>query len=133
MKYLVAYGISAVVFLVIDAIWLIWIAKGFYAERLGDLLLDRPIMVAAGIFYATYVIGIVVFAVASGLRDDSALTALTNGVLFGLLAYATYDMTNLATLKGWPLSVTVVDIAWGGFITGTTAYLGYIGTKFLMA
>ena len=131
VKYLIAYAVTATAFLIIDVVWLAFVAKRFYADRLGDLLLERPKFGAAAIFYALYVIGIVIFAVAPGLREGSALTALVYGALFGFFAYATYDMTNYATLKNWPLAVSIVDMAWGAFITAIAGAAGYLGAKML--
>ena len=131
IQYITAYAVSVVAFLAIDFVWLTQIAKRFYFDRLGHLLLDKPNLVAAGIFYAVYVIGIVIFAIAPALKEGSAVTALVYGALFGFFAYATYDMTNYATLRDWPVSVVVVDIAWGTFLTGITALIGYLGTRIL--
>ena len=130
-QYLTAYGVTAVVFLVIDFIWLSQVARGFYFERLGELLLDKPNMGAAAAFYAIYVVGVVIFSVAPALRTDSATTALVYGGLFGFFAYATYDMTNYATLRGWPLEVSLVDTAWGTCLTGVSALLGYSVTRLI--
>jgi uncharacterized membrane protein len=129
--YLMAYVATAVVFLAIDFVWLAFVAKRFYADRLGDLLLDRPNMPAAAVFYLVYVVGIVIFAVTPALRAGTGMTALGCGALFGFFAYATYDMTNYATLKNWPLEVSVVDVLWGTFVTGAAAMAGYWGTRFV--
>jgi len=131
VQYLIAYGITAIVFLGIDFIWLSQIAKTFYSERLGDLLLDKPNLGAAAAFYAIYVVGVVIFSVAPALRAGSATTALVYGALFGFFAYATYDMTNYATLRNWPLEVSLVDTAWGACLTGVSALLGYLLTRLI--
>ena len=128
-QYLIAYAVTAVVFLGIDFVWLSRIAKGFYYDRLGELLLEKPNLGAAVAFYAIYVIGIIIFAVAPALKEQSASTALIFGALFGFFAYATYDMTNYATLRNWSLTVSLVDIVWGTFLTGISAWLGYLGTR----
>jgi uncharacterized membrane protein len=130
-QYLTAYAITACVFLGIDFVWLSNVAKSFYFDRLGGLLLDRPNIGAAAAFYALYVVGIVIFAVAPALREGSAVTALVYGALFGFFAYATYDMTNYATLKNWSFTVSVVDTAWGTCLTGVSALIGYLGTQAL--
>ena len=130
-QYLTAYGVTAAVFLGIDFIWLSQIAKTFYSERLGDLLLDKPNLGAAAAFYAIYVVGVVIFSVAPALRAGSATTALVYGALFGFFAYATYDMTNYATLRNWPLEVSLVDTAWGACLTGVSALLGYLLTRLI--
>jgi uncharacterized membrane protein len=129
MQYLAAYLATAVIFLFIDFLWLGYIAKNFYFSRLGDLLLDKPNLGVAAVFYAVYVIGVVIFAVGPALKYGSWQIALVYGALFGFFCYATYDMTNLATLKGWPVTIVVVDIIWGTVLTGTSALLGYLITR----
>ena len=128
-QFLTAYAITTVVFLGIDFVWLSKIAKRFYFDRLDGLLLEKPKMGAAVVFYAVYVVGIVFFAVAPALEDHSVLTALVHGALFGFFAYATYDMTNYATLKNWSLTVSIVDVLWGTTLTGTASSIGYLGTR----
>jgi len=129
MQYLVAYVATLVVFLGIDFVWLKYVARTFYFERLGPLLLEQPNFVAAGVFYLGYVVGIVYFAVLPAMRDGGASTAVINGALLGLLAYATYDMSNYATLKNWSLQVTLVDMVWGAALTSVSGYLGYLITN----
>lgn len=131
MHYVFAYIATAVVFFAIDFVWLSKVSKAFYADRIGHLLLDKPLLGAAAAFYAVYVIGIVIFAVAPALKDGSGLTALMYGALFGFFAYATYDMTNYATLKDWSLTVSIVDTLWGTFLTGISAYLGFLGARLI--
>ncbi|HSM40794.1 MAG TPA: DUF2177 family protein [Afifellaceae bacterium] len=129
--YLTAYAFTAVIFLAIDFVWLSWIARSFYFDRLGELLMERPNMGAAAAFYAVYVVGVVIFSVAPALKADSAAHALIYGALFGFFAYATYDMTNFATLRNWPLAVSLVDIAWGTVLTGVAATGGFLATRAL--
>lgn len=129
MKLVAAYLFTLVAFLGIDFVWLTRIARRFYAENLGEMLLDKPRLVAAAIFYALYVVGIVAFAVAPALRAGGLTTAMLYGGLFGFLAYATYDMTNYATLKNWPLVIVLVDMAWGAALTGVSAGIGYYFTR----
>ncbi len=126
MTYLIAYVSTAVVFFALDYVWLTRVAIGFYRQNIGELLLATPNFAAAGIFYLFYVIGLVYFAVMPALTASSVVTALLNGALLGLLAYGTYDMTNLATLKGWSLSVSLVDMAWGAVLSATAAAAGYL-------
>jgi uncharacterized membrane protein len=123
-QYLIAYAFTAAIFLGIDFVWLSRIAKPFYYGRLGDILLDKPRLSAAVAFYAVYVIGIIIFAVAPALKAGSLGTAFLYGAMFGFFAYATYDMTNYATLRHWSLTVVVVDITWGTALTGTSAVVG---------
>ena len=132
MTYLVAYLTTAVVFLAVDAVWLGVVARNFYAERLGGLMKAEPDLAIAAGFYAVYVVGIVIFAVAPALAQDAWRTALIKGALFGFFAYATYDLTNLATLEGWPVSVSVVDVVWGTALTGASALSGFVLTKRLV-
>jgi uncharacterized membrane protein len=129
IQYLTAYAATALLFLGLDFIWLSQVARSFYFDRLGGMLLDKPNLGAAAAFYCVYVIGIMIFAVAPALRSESAMTALVYGALFGFFAYATYDMTNYATLRNWPIAVSLVDIAWGTFLTGLSAFGGYLVTR----
>ena len=129
MTYFVAYIAAAAGFLLLDFLWLGFVAKGFYRQEIGALLLDQFNMVAAIGFYLVFVVGIVIFAVLPALQTGSWKTALLYGALFGFFTYATYDMTTLATLKGWSLSVTFVDIAWGTLLTGTASLLGYAAAR----
>ena len=123
MKYLAAYGIALAIFLVLDAIWLGLLARGFYMSRIGDLILDQPLWTVAGLFYLTYVAGLVYFGISTGMNGGGALTAAMNGALFGFFAYVTYDLTNLSTMKGFDPVVALVDIAWGTLLGGIVSYL----------
>ena len=129
MRYIIAYVATAAVFLSADAIWLGWVARAFYRDNLEGMLLEKPLLDVAGLFYGLYVVGIVIFGVMAGLRDDSWRSAAIYGALFGLFAYATYDLTNLATLKNWPMMVSVVDTVWGAFVTALAATGGYLAVR----
>jgi uncharacterized membrane protein len=120
----IAYLASAIVFLVLDAAWLTTMADRLYRPALGRLLLDRFELAPAALFYALYVIGIVVFAVAPGLASGRWTTSLGLGALLGLIAYATYDLTNQATLRDWPWRVTLADLGWGTLVTAVAAAAG---------
>tara|TARA_B100000941_G_scaffold232265_1_gene174728 strand:- start:746 stop:1153 length:408 start_codon:yes stop_codon:yes gene_type:complete len=124
-KYFLTYFIVLVIFLTIDAIWLGFIARKFYVNNIGYILAEKPNFLAAAIFYSIYVIGIIIFSTIPALKDGSGTTALIYGALFGFFAYLTYDMTNYSTLKDWPLQVSLIDTAWGTFLTGISSYLGY--------
>lgn len=124
-RYLIAYAAGAVTLFVVDMIWLGYLARDFYQRQLGDLLLERPLYGPAAAFYLVYVVGVVWFAVVPALAGGGWTTALLNGAILGLMCYGTYDMSNLATLKNWPLALTPVDIAWGTFLTALTAVAGY--------
>jgi uncharacterized membrane protein len=119
------YALTVPVFFAIDLIWLGLVARGLYRRQLGDLMADSPNWPVAVLFYLLYIVGIVVFAIIPGWRDGSMVHALGMGALFGFLAYATYDLTNLATLRDWPATLAVVDITWGTVLTGITATIGY--------
>jgi len=113
------------VFLAIDFIWLNFIAKNLYAQKIGHLLAENPNLIPALIFYLIFVVGIIVFAVLPGYESKSLLKVILLGALFGCLTYSTYDLTNLATLKEWPVSVTIIDIIWGTSVSVVTAVSSY--------
>ena len=120
MTWIVAFIAAAVAFGALDALWLGWAGPNFYRPRLGDLLADSFRMAPALIFYAAYVAAIVWFAVRPGLTAGLG-AAVLNGALLGAICYATYDLTNQATLRHWSTAVTVADIAWGAFATAAAA------------
>jgi uncharacterized membrane protein len=120
-KYVVLYLVTAMVLIVLDGIWLGIVAKDFFRSRLDHLMLPEVNLWVAAIFYLIYPIGILVFAASPALANGSWTTALTYGALFGFFAYATYDLTNLATLRDWPLSVVALDVSWGTLVTGVSA------------
>jgi uncharacterized membrane protein len=132
MTYAVAYVATALGFLVLDIIWLGFVAKNLYQREIGHLLLEDFNMVAAFAFYLMFIAGVVIFAIAPALQGGSWKTALLFGALFGFFTYATYDLTNLATLKGWSMTMTVVDIAWGAALTSVSAVIGYTATRSLI-
>ncbi len=121
VKVLVAGGIMGV----IDLIWLSFVANKFYKSQIGSLLLEKPNMGAAALFYVIYVVGVVVFVLGPALEKNSWQHAAIYGALFGFVAYATYDLTNLATLKGFTTKLVVVDLIWGAVLTATVATLSY--------
>lgn len=124
MRMVVAYLSAAAVFLVLDLLWLGYIASGFYRNELGPLLAESVNIPAAVAFYTLFVAGLMIFAVAPALESGGVLRALQLGALFGFFAYATYDLTNLATFKGFTWRVAVVDIVWGSFLAGVSAAAG---------
>lgn len=130
---IIAYLCTVGVFLAIDFIWLGFVAKNFYASQLEHLMADQVNFVTAGGFYLIYAIGIVIFAVAPALENNQWTHAALYGALFGFFAYATYDFTNQATLKDWPVIVTIVDVSWGTVLTGASATLGYFLTRMISA
>lgn len=130
-KYLATYAATLIAFLAIDFVWLGFVATRFYKEQLGHMMLEKPLLGVAFAFYALYALGILVFAVMPGVRDDSWRTAALLGGLLGLVAYGTYDLTNFATLKGWPMTMTFVDMAWGMVLTAATATAGYYASTLI--
>lgn len=130
IKFAVAYAAAAAVFLVADGVWLGLVAKSFYRNAIGPMMAEQMNVAAAVAFYLIYIVGIVVFAVSPAFETGSWRTALVFGTLFGLFAYATYDLTNLATLRDWPLRFAVVDLAWGTFVTALAAVAGYSAARF---
>ena len=131
MVYAKAYIATLVVFFGLDVLWLGVVARTFYASQLGGLMRDNINVAAAGGFYLAYVAGIVYFAVAPALVEGSLARAAVNGALLGLLAYGTYDMTNIATLKDWPVTMSLVDMGWGGLLTSASAVAGFLMTRAL--
>lgn len=119
------FTIALPVFMVIDMIWLGLVAKNLYRAQIGFLMRDDINWAAAIIFYLLFVVGLVVFVIAPAIEKNSWAHALLFGALFGVITYATYDLTNLATLKDWPLLVTMVDLAWGAVITASVSTATY--------
>ena len=123
LKYLAAYVGATVVMLAIDLVWLGVIARPWYVQGIGHLMAASPNWTAAALFYLLYPVGLMVFAVLPGLDGGWGKTALL-GALFGFFAYATYDLTNLATLRQWPLGLALMDMAWGTGVSAVAAMAG---------
>ena len=119
------YFITLPVFFVLDMVWLGLAAKNFYREQLGFLMKTNINWLAAIIFYLLFIAGLVFFVISPAVEKKSWLNALFMGALFGLLTYSTYDLTNLATLKDWPLLLTVVDIIWGMVLSTSVSLISY--------
>jgi len=127
---LIAYAGTLVSLLIADAIWLGLVARTFYRDQLGELMLPSPNLAIASVFYVFFAMAIVLLAVMPGIKANSLLTALGYGAVLGLAAYGTYDITNLATLKGWPPIVSAVDVAWGTFVTAFAASCGLLACRY---
>lgn len=123
--------ITMVVFLAIDMVWLLVISKNLYAKHLGYIMTDQVKLVAAFIFYIIFVIGIIYFVINPALIKESWQYALLAGMFFGLITYGTYDLTSLAVVKDWPIFITIVDLIWGTFLSGTTALVSYLLIRLL--
>ena len=132
MEQVLVFIATALAFLLFDALWLGLVAKSFYLTRLKSLISEKPRFGVAALFYVIYVIGIVIFAVEPARAADSWTTAAINGSLLGLIAYSTYDLTNLATLKNWPVSVAIVDVVWGALLTSMSATVGFAISLYLV-
>lgn len=124
-RLLALYVICVVAFFSLDFVWLSISTARIYRAYLGDLLAPQPRLGVAAGFYLIYVVGIVALAVVPGLRESAVLGALWRGALFGLLAYATYDLTNLSTIRNWPWRVSIIDMAWGTTLSGAVAVVGF--------
>ena len=126
---LAAYAAAAVTMLGMDAIWLSVSADLIYRPLLGDIMLPGFRLVPAILFYVLYVLGVVIFAIQPALVTRRWSGAASKGALLGFFCYATYDLTNQATLKTWPATVTIVDMGWGTFLTACTAVVGYLAAS----
>jgi uncharacterized membrane protein len=129
MSYVIAYVAVLIVFGTIDAVWLSTMGPLLYRPALGDILAPALRIAPAIAFYLTYPIGVVVFAVLPALRAQTPLTAAGLALLFGALAYATYDLTNYATLRNWTLQITVLDIVYGALASGIAATVAYFAVR----
>ncbi len=120
--FLVAFA----VFLVIDLVWLGLIAKKFYRKHLGFLMSENVNWIAAIVFYVIFIVGIVLFVVSPALEANSLKHTLIYGALFGFVTYSTYDLTNLATLKNWPVLITIIDLIWGTFLSTSVSVITFL-------
>ncbi|MBM7328076.1 DUF2177 family protein [Brucella sp. RRSP16] len=123
--YLIAYLVTAVAFLAIDSVWLSNMANVFYRPVMGDMLAPGFRLAPAVVFYVIFVFGLVFFAVKPGLLAGSGTVTFVRGALLGFVAYATYDLTNQATLKNWSWTLTIADVVWGTVLSAASAYIGY--------
>ncbi len=123
------FFITLGVFLLIDIIWLSFISRALYSKHLSYLMAPKVNFAAAGIFYIIFVLGMMYFVINPALAKSDWMAALLPGVFFGLIAYSTYDLTNLATIRDWPLIITVVDLIWGSFLGGATCTISYFIIK----
>ena len=131
MFYALLYVCIIVPFCLMDGVWLTAMGNLLYKPTLGDILLPNVNLPPAIAFYLMFPIGILVFGVLPALKAGSVSPALIYGALFGALAYATYDLTNYATLRNWTLLITVADIAWGAIASATAAAASYYAAKFI--
>ena len=126
----VATLIASLIFLIIDVIWLSFATKSFYRPLIGNLLSDKPVMWAAALFYILYVFGMAIVVIQPCIDSASLFRTIYTGFIFGLVAYGTYNLTNMAVIKGWSPTVTFVDMFWGGSLTAVSATTGlYLAKK----
>ena len=125
MAYLKEYLVAVIVFFAIDMVWLGFIAKDLYSKYLGNFLSTNVNWVAAIIFYLLFIVGVVFFVIHPAIEKNSIQYAILAGLLFGLITYATYDLTNLATMKNWPLNITIIDLIWGSVLSSLVSTITY--------
>jgi len=123
VSYGVRYGVALTVLVIGDALWLGWFGQAVVRPALGTTMRENLLWTPVFLFYLLYAIGVVVFAVDPALRGKSLAAAAVFGLLFGFMAYMTYDMTNMATLRAWTVKLLAIDIAWGSFVTGLAAFV----------
>lgn len=128
--FLTAYAGTFLTLLVVDAIWLGLVARTFYRDQLGDMMLPNPNFAIAALFYLFFAAAVVLLCVMPGVKASSLMTAAGYGAVMGLAAYGTYDITNLSTLKGWPVAMSLVDMAWGTFVTALSAAGGCMAVSY---
>ena len=131
MKWLLYYGIALVVFMVIDLIWLGFIAKDLYSKYLGYLMSDKVNWIAAVVFYLIFIGGILYFVIYPSLLDQNITNLVIRAALFGFITYSTYDLTNLATIKDWPIQITIIDLIWGTTLSTSVSVISYFIIKLL--
>jgi len=123
-KYAATYAATAILMVLLDLLWLGIIAKPIYQQGIGHLMAEQPRLGVAVAFYLMFALAIVVFAVAPNEGNPGIARTAITGALFGFFAYATYDLTNLATLKNWPVAMSLIDMAWGSFVSAASAVSG---------
>ena len=132
MRYLKLYLVSLAAFLAIDMLWLGLVAHSFYQQQLGFIMAPSVNWFAAAIFYLLFLVGILFFVIVPGLESNSLKATLLRAALFGLITYATYDLTNFATLQDWPVLLTMVDLIWGTVLSVSVSWIGFIAGKRLI-
>jgi uncharacterized membrane protein len=132
MRYLKLYLVSLAAFFAIDMVWLGLAARSFYQQYLGFLMAPSPNWLVAILFYLLFTIGLLFFVIVPGLKDNSLKATLPKAALFGLITYATYDLTNLATLRDWPALLSIVDMFWGTVLSVLVSYISFMAGKRLI-
>jgi uncharacterized membrane protein len=125
MHFLKVYALTLVIFFLVDIVWLGVISKKLYKEYLGHLMAPNVNWAAALVFYFLFIAGLVFFVIMPAIEKGDLMYAITVGAFFGLITYGTYDLTNLATLRDWPLNITIIDLVWGTFLNAATSGITY--------
>jgi len=125
MQFLKVYALTLVIFFLVDIVWLGVISKKLYKEYLGHLMAPNVNWAAALVFYFLFIAGLVFFVIMPAIEKGDLMYAITVGAFFGLITYGTYDLTNLATLRDWPLNITIIDLIWGTFLNAATSGITY--------
>ena len=128
-QLIISFIFVSTIFLIVDVIWLSITVKLVYKPNLGDLLNDKPVLWAAVLFYIIYMIGLTLIIIKPALASNSVLQAFWTGVIFGIVAYGTYNLTNMATVKNWSSIIVWIDMLWGGLLTGSSSAAGIYLTK----
>ena len=128
-QLIISFIFVSTIFLIVDVIWLSITVKSVYKPNLGDLLNDKPVLWAAVLFYIIYMIGLTLIIIKPALASNSVLQAFWTGVIFGIVAYGTYNLTNMATVKNWSSTIVWIDMLWGGLLTGSSSAAGIYLTK----
>ncbi len=128
-RFVIAYLVGGAVFVAVDLLWLSLVMSKLFKAQVPQLILQQPKLAPAVVFYALYPIGIAVFGILPAIGAQDWARATMMSALFGLLAYVTYELTNLATLKGWPTQIALIDIAWGAALSGVAGAVGYFAVR----
>ena len=128
-QLIISFIFVSTIFLIVDVIWLSITVKSIYKPNLGNLLNDKPVLWAAVLFYIIYMIGLTLIIIKPALASNSVLQAFWTGVIFGIVAYGTYNLTNMATVKNWSSTIVWIDMLWGGLLTGSSSAAGIYLTK----
>lgn len=128
-----SFVFASVIFLIIDIVWLSNAVKSLYRPQLGSLLTEKPVMWAAILFYFIYTIGLTLLILRPAIINDSSFQALWTGIIFGIVAYGTYNLTNMATIKNWSPLIVFIDTSWGGFLTGISSFISVYLTKYIFS
>ena len=130
LKNFAIYASFLITLIAIDLVWLLGIAKNLYRDQMGDLMASEPKLIAGLAFYLLYALGVCIFVIVPALSKQSLIYALQYGALFGLFCYMTYDLTNLAVIRGFPTQLALIDIAWGSFVTAICSGIAYwVGSR----